>query len=237
MLSTANGKILSSQRSDEEQDLLERSKKKSKFLPGDPGSSAMDVVEGTVTDSDLGGPTEELADSPTAALVEELSSQDGLATDQPIDLVPETQPTMVGIQTSASIADEIQIAGMHDVPTSDQPAIQRRSYLDSVVGTGANTAPFLIANTSDEFCPTALKPNEEVAPVHEASAAVHEDEVYGPRICITFGPSVQFLNQLFTSRSPPFGSVPSGRSKCNALECSFRKKQMPCSTQKEHFRQ
>nr|GMD63417.1 hypothetical protein Iba_chr12bCG14650 [Ipomoea batatas] len=143
---------------------LERSKKKSKFLPGDPGSSAMDVVEGTVTDSDLGGPTEELADSPTAALVEELSSQDGLATDQPIDLVPETQPTMAGIQTSASIADEIQIAGMHDV-----------LLLISLLYSADHTLIRV------EFCPTALKPNEEVAPVHEASAAIHEDEVHGPR--------------------------------------------------------
>ncbi|XP_031131901.1 uncharacterized protein LOC116033288 [Ipomoea triloba] len=148
---TDNGKILSSQRSDEDQDLLERSTKKTKVNVGDPGLKAMDITMDSSLNSALGDPAQASADclpepqSPDVAMNAE-------TTDVNADVVvPKTQ--MDSTDLSASEGAIPPGEGLFEVSVQDLPmggtTVQNRTYLDSVVGSGSNTAPFLIANASE----------------------------------------------------------------------------------------
>nr|GMD22424.1 uncharacterized protein LOC109156749 [Ipomoea batatas] len=201
MLSTGNGKILSSQRSDEEQDLLERSKKKSKVRPGDPDPIAMDSVEGSEEGLDAEGSGTAVAGSMTTMeTVEGLVAGVENPAMVPSDALPEspvagsTNPSMLELADpvdsghaapTAMVADESLDTATVEHPSGGHVA-QRRSYLDSVVGTGSNTAPFLIADPQEgdgqETCPTSPRPAVSVQTdlPNEASVQATESPVPGP---------------------------------------------------------
>nr|GMD63692.1 hypothetical protein Iba_chr12bCG17310 [Ipomoea batatas] len=136
-----NGKILSSQRSSEDQDQLERSTKKSKVYAGDPGPSAMDIVSETAVDPDgldsSGDPVVPLSE-PLAA---DVCVNGDPAADDSIALVPETQlegDAASTVEVPHTSSEEV-IENRTEVSEAPLPPInagvQQRSYLESVVGT------------------------------------------------------------------------------------------------------
>lgn len=134
--------MLSSQRCSEDQDLLERSTKKSKQGAGGSDAAAMNVVE----ESDAGvgddvpglGLCEMVSDSPLEAPVQVTTmGSEGIAVEE----VHETP-----LVEEASLSSE----GQSTNPLMGGKDRQPRSYLDTVVGSGSGTTPFLIANLRDD---------------------------------------------------------------------------------------
>nr|GMD60285.1 uncharacterized protein LOC109175135 [Ipomoea batatas] len=134
-------KTLSSQRNSEEDDLLERSQKKLKHTVGNPGSSAMEIVDESQaaadTENQAMGSGIMLTDPPPA-------TQNPLdrAVPEPVtmDVVPETPSAMAGVDMPEMRSTPSLVAQGNPAP---------RSYLATVVGNGAGTAPFMIASTED----------------------------------------------------------------------------------------
>nr|GMC66280.1 hypothetical protein Iba_chr02eCG4200 [Ipomoea batatas] len=144
------------------------SKKKSKVRPGDPDPVAMDSVErseeGLVAD---GSGTAVEGSMTTMESVEGLVAGVETPAMVPSDALPEpsgdgsTNPTMIELADpvdsghatpTAMVADESLDTATVEHPPGGHVA-QRRSYLDSVVGTGSNTAPFLIADPQEGNLP------------------------------------------------------------------------------------
>nr|GLL22057.1 hypothetical protein Itr_chr03CG11310 [Ipomoea trifida] len=92
----SNGKIFSSQRSTEDQDLLERSTKKSKVYTGDPAPSAMDIVPESMDDPTENGSPRAVADSQSIPPVVDLGAEGASETGPLVEVVLETQPLLDG---------------------------------------------------------------------------------------------------------------------------------------------
>nr|GMD88075.1 uncharacterized protein LOC109158503 [Ipomoea batatas] len=198
-----NGKILSATRSAEDQDLVERSTKKTKVLSDVSGLSAMDIVEGSIAVS---------GDGVSTPLSEELMSEtpsvaqtvvDSLDLASPVAMVPETQPEIEDeravTEASTDAGDVVgQSREVHDPALVGEAAVHRPSYLDSVVGSGSNTAPFLIANNSetDDACPKLRQTEVQDEP------AILEGEVHTNRVGRGMQPPVSFTAQCAAPYGP-----------------------------------
>nr|GMC51518.1 uncharacterized protein LOC109158503 [Ipomoea batatas] len=124
-----NTKTLSSQRSSEDLDLLERSTKKSKHIARGPADSAMEIVEETPQSSGVGNEDMEseevVAETPVGD--QGAIGLNGSASD-PAEAIPATSDLGKDGHTSVPIADE--------EPAIPHGGVPARSYLDTVVGTG-----------------------------------------------------------------------------------------------------
>nr|GMD70328.1 uncharacterized protein LOC109156749 [Ipomoea batatas] len=128
-----NTKTLSSQRSSEDLDLLERSTKKSKHIARGPADSAMEIVEETPQSSGVGNEdmesVEVVAETPVGD--QGVIGLNGSASD-PAEAIPATSDLGRDGHTTVPIADE--------EPAIPHGGVPARSYLDTVVGTGTGSA-------------------------------------------------------------------------------------------------
>nr|GMD36141.1 uncharacterized protein LOC109154771 [Ipomoea batatas] len=160
-------KMLSPQRFSDEQDLLERSTKKSKR----DGSSS-DPMEIEISKEPEAATTEGGQDLEQVSMVAETPLTDMPSTDP---IIPAAIPIAEAGATHAVPAGEQPHGLQPETPQGDSAAGKPRSYLDTVVGSGSGTAPFLIADPSTEevenSCPTASNLDTEESSVEGQSSA------------------------------------------------------------------
>nr|GMD32784.1 uncharacterized protein LOC109158503 [Ipomoea batatas] len=134
--------MLSPQRFSDEQDLLERSTKKSKR----DGSSS-DPMEMEISKELEAAATEGGQDLEQVSMVAETPLTDMPSTDP---IIPAAIPIAEACATYAVPAGEQPHGLQPETPQGDSAAGKPRSYLDTVVGSGSGTAPFLIVDPSTE---------------------------------------------------------------------------------------
>nr|GMD45828.1 hypothetical protein Iba_chr10dCG13760 [Ipomoea batatas] len=143
---------ISPQRSPEDDDLLERSTKKTKVRIGSTGNTSADN-SGSSPSGDLRSEAESdmVAETPSDAMPQQVSSDSPMQVevDTPSDVMPQQvlseSPMQVEVDNLVPVADVSATAG--GSAETPPPAVQGdgrpKSYLDSVVGQGTNAAPFL----------------------------------------------------------------------------------------------
>nr|GMD78719.1 uncharacterized protein LOC109158994 [Ipomoea batatas] len=145
---TDNGKIFSSQRSAEDQDLLERSTKKSKVSVGDPGLKAMDIAMESPPTSAEGGPEHDPAISPPVSPMAATNVDADADLQNAIETVPETQTgtmdvQMQGATTASTLPDQPPLGGVTGLVYFDRVQFKgmrvNRTY-PTIVGWSAELA-------------------------------------------------------------------------------------------------
>nr|GMC97870.1 uncharacterized protein LOC109156749 [Ipomoea batatas] len=128
-MSNVNENALDSQRSSEDSDLLERSTRKRKVSDEATGNATVTPAEYT--------PLEKLSPAAVDVVAE-------MPTDEP-------NRSAMQIETDGVFhQDAVPVSGAGMEPPAPIAEALPRSYLDSVVGSGAGAAPFLMASLSDE---------------------------------------------------------------------------------------
>nr|GMC86952.1 uncharacterized protein LOC109156749 [Ipomoea batatas] len=180
---------LSPQRSSEDDDLLERSTKKSKVRVGSNGESSPAAKVGS-------SHAEDLHSDADVTMVAETPLDAHPVHDTPTSAMPiDSDPA-----ASTGSRDEPVIEPTGALPPAGARGSASKSYLDSVVGQGTNAAPFLVdsINASDGFSDSATgmadeqnRPSEAQGPppnpggYFKGAAAASRARPYGPWMIVT----------------------------------------------------
>nr|GMD03452.1 B3 domain-containing protein At1g10455-like [Ipomoea batatas] len=171
---------ISPQRSTEDDDLLERSTKKTKVQSGSMGGTTSEDIAGSTQTGDLQSEAEldMVAETPLDMVAK-----------APLDTLPEQDPAesamQIELENVSPIENDPAIAdGTEEViPKAVEGGARPKSYLNSVVGQGTDAAPFLVDNfngsaDSGGSCPTF----QAEATIQQPAAPMATEGEQGPNL-------------------------------------------------------